>query len=210
MRGSLKALPDHFGCPIDLEGPLVTGAAPASAPGAPSQAATLPFQDYAQLELLARRAAEPALAGGTDVPRFFARSLLLVALTSVRLRDAVRVRFSPHPDEPGAIVYVYGLVSNKRGTPWGPGPPAQQSSRRCDVFSGGRVWLRWPHRVVAPGSASSRRWLRSEPPSSVAMRSKSWRSESPAGVLFASSALVSRSCATRRLWRRTCARVPPN
>jgi len=114
MRGSLKALPDHFGCPIDLEGPLVTGAAPASAPGAPSQAATLPFQAYAQLELLARRAAEPAFAGGTDVPRFFARSLLLVALTSVRLRDAVRVRFSPHPDEPGAI--VYGLVSNKRGS----------------------------------------------------------------------------------------------
>jgi len=34
------------------------------------------------------------------------------------------------------------------------------------------------------------------------MRSKSWRSESPAGVLFASFALVSPSCATRRSWRR--------
>jgi len=114
MRGSLKALRDHFGCPIDLEGPLVAGAAPASAPGAPSQAATLPFQVYAQLEIVARRAAAPALAGGADVPRFFARSLLLIAFTSVRLRDAVRVCFSPHPSEPDTM--VYGIVSNKRGS----------------------------------------------------------------------------------------------
>jgi hypothetical protein len=30
LRGTLKSLRDHFGCPIQLDGPLVEGAAPAS------------------------------------------------------------------------------------------------------------------------------------------------------------------------------------
>lgn len=90
------------------------------------------------------------------------------------------------------------------------GPPLKGRRGDATCSRGGRVWLRWPHRVAAPGFASSRRWLRSVPTWSVAMRSKSWRSESPAGVLFASFALVSPSCATRRSWRRRCARVRPN
>jgi hypothetical protein len=78
MRTSLKSLNDHFGCPIDLSGPLVTRAAPASLPGAPSPAEKLPVHVYCQLETIANRDAQPSVEGEADVARFFARSLLLV------------------------------------------------------------------------------------------------------------------------------------
>jgi hypothetical protein len=55
MRTSLKSLNDDFDCTIDLNVPLVAGAAPASLPGAPSPAATLPVHVYCQLESTANR-----------------------------------------------------------------------------------------------------------------------------------------------------------
>jgi hypothetical protein len=114
MRTSLKSLNDHFDCTIDLSGPLVAGAAPASLPGAPSSVATLPVHVYCQLETIANRDAQPNVEGEADVARFSARSLLLVALTSIRMKDAVRVRFSPDAEHPATR--IYGLVGGQRGS----------------------------------------------------------------------------------------------
>jgi hypothetical protein len=117
LRSTLKSLRDHFGYPIDLNGPLVEGAAPASGSFAPGPAASLPAQIYCQLETVAGRESAPALARGLDVARFFARCMLLVALTSIRLRDAVRVRFAPDTDRPNTR--IYGLITirdGKKGT----------------------------------------------------------------------------------------------
>eukprot|EP00962_Isochrysis_galbana_P032169 scaffold10543_cov133-Isochrysis_galbana.AAC.1 len=77
LRGTLKALRDHFGCPIDLDGPLVEGAAPTCGALPPSPAASLPVHVYCQLEIVAGRDPAPALPGGADAARFYARSILL-------------------------------------------------------------------------------------------------------------------------------------
>jgi len=96
----------NLGFPIELEGPLVEGAAPkVVASQRANAAATNPVHIYLQLETLARESAY-------SVVRFFARSLLIVALTSVRACEGGR--FTLFRDEKHPASVIRGLVTKSK------------------------------------------------------------------------------------------------
>ena len=90
FRKTLTFMRDNLGFLIDLDGPLVAGAAPSAkaSGGRRSLAATCSPRFYFLLETVT---SDP---NASLVRRFYARSLLLAALNGIRVQDAVRLAFS--------------------------------------------------------------------------------------------------------------------
>ena len=123
FRASLKRC-RALGCPIDTDHPAVAAAAPSAkaAGGRRSTAATTPLKVMAHMETVAAMepaalAAELQRAGlkctdfGVRLLRFYARSLLLAALTSARVQDAVRTQFFSDEHYPDTVVRGFCEIS---------------------------------------------------------------------------------------------------
>jgi len=120
FRKTLTFMRDNLGFPIDLDGPLIAGAAPSAkaSGGRRSLAATCSPRFYFLLETVA---SDP---NASLVRRFFAWSLLLAALNGIRVQDAVRLSF--FWDEINADAFVRGRVSmTKDGEPMDLFAPAE-------------------------------------------------------------------------------------